>query len=652
MVRRASSGAIRLKSSIALAAFVVTVAGCVSIHPQPPLGLTASGGNASLRVGSVSLHHCFGGDYYCGTVRVPLDPAGQVSGSIDIAIAWLPHSDRSARSEGTIVAVEGGPGYGSIGSRSLYRPLYAPLLTSRDMLLVDNRGTGLSGAIVCRPLQGRHLMELTYVTRCGHELGRASDLYGTAIAADDMATILTALQIRKVDMYGDSYGSFFVQAFAGRHPDRVRSLVLDGAYQVTGGSPWYPSTARTLRRAFDIACERSPVCSNLHGSSLDRIERLLAKLRADRAKISPTQVAFVMDSAGLEPLAFRELDAAARAYVDANDPVPLERLVDETYAEEEGAGGPARSYSQGLFVAASCSDNPQAYDMRLQPPERIADWRHELDLKRENDPTLYAPFSLEEFLHMPIDYAYVPLCTTWPVASPKHPAGQPVPPGTRFPDVPVLVLNGDLDTTTTPKEGERAARLFSDATHVIVANSVHVTALDDFYGCASGIVRRFTLTKKVDARCAGRVPALHLVPAFSRTIDEVEAASPLPGNEAPVKQRRAAAAAVLAAADVLARSYEFGLSAGSGLRGGSYTATPRNASDGATLSGIRWTNDLAVSGAAQFDARGASAKANLELAGASTGSLDVTWPTTGSSAQAKLDGTIDGYALHATMPAP
>ena len=237
--------------------------------------------------------------------------------------------------EGTIVAVEGGPGYGSIGSRSLYRSLYAPLLTSRDLLLVDNRGTGLSGAIICRPLQGRHLMELTYVTRCGHELGRTSDLYGTAIAADDMATILTALRIRKVDMYGDSYGSFFVQAFAGRHPERVRSLVLDGAYQVTGGSPWYPSTARTLRRAFDIACARSPVCANLHGSSLDRIERLLTQLRADRKRISPTQVAFVMDSAGLDPLAFRDLDAAARAYVDANDSVPLERLVDETYAKKK-----------------------------------------------------------------------------------------------------------------------------------------------------------------------------------------------------------------------------------------------------------------------------------------------------------------------------
>ena len=634
-------------------ALAAVAAGCNAMHPQPPLAFTSgNAAGASMRVGSVVLHRCLGGDYYCGAVPVALDPAGRVAGTVDIAIAWLPHANRGARSDGTVVAVEGGPGYPSIGSRSLYRMLYEPLLQTRDMLLVDNRGTGESGAIVCRPLQGRHLMKLRFVTRCGQELGRKSDLYGTAIAADDMAAVMSAMRIGRVDMYGDSYGSFFVQAFAGRHPEHVRSLVLDGAYQVIGGSPWYPTTGPTLRRAFDIACARSPVCSDLGGKSSDRIARLLLLLRNQRAAITPSQLAFVMDSSGLDPLAFRDLDAAARAYVDAGDSVALERLVNEAYAEEEGAGGPARAFSQGLFVAASCSDNPQAYDMRLPPVQRTRDWRRALELMRQADPTLYAPFTLEEFLRMPIDYAYLQLCITWPVASPQHPAGEPVPPGTRFPSVPVLVLNGDLDTITTPAEGERAARLFPRATHVIVANTVHITALDDFYGCASGIVRRFTLTGRVDAQCAAAVPALHLVPKFSRLVAEVDAAMPLPGNDAPIEQRRAAAAAVFAAADVLARSYEFDFSAGVGLRGGSYTATPTNATDRAQLIGIRWTNDLAVSGDAEFDARTASARTQLSLEGVATGTLDAVWPTAGSTAHAVLEGTVDGYHLHATMAAP
>src|SRR5262249_49113700 len=147
-----------------------------------------------------------------------------------------------------------------------------------------------------------------------------------------------------------------------------------------------------------------------------------------------------------------------------DDRAPLTRLVDEAYVEEEGAGGGAHGYSQGLFAAASCSDNPQAYDMKLPARERSAVWERALAQKRAHDPGLFAPFTIDEFLSIPIDYAYVPLCTTWPVASTAHPAGEPVPPGTRFPDVPVLVLTGDLDTITTPAEGDEATRLFRHAT--------------------------------------------------------------------------------------------------------------------------------------------------------------------------------------------
>jgi pimeloyl-ACP methyl ester carboxylesterase len=627
------------------------LAGCTALWTQPPLEPShGAKAVASLRVGSVLLQPCLGDGFYCGSVPVPFDPARQVRGEIDIALAWLPHANRGTRSAGTIVAVEGGPGYPSIGSRSIYRALYASLLDTYDMLLVDNRGTGRSNAIVCRPLQHAPVMRLRDVTSCGKRLGRTSDLYGTALAADDMAAVLSALRIRRVDLYGDSYGAFFAQAFAGRHPNRVASVVLDGAYEVTGGNPWYPSEAPTIRRAFNAACARSPVCVGLPGSSLSRIRVLLAALRETHRRVTPSQVAFVMDSAGLDPLAYRDLDAAARAYL-ARDSIPLERLVNEAYAEEEGAGR-ARGYSQGLFVAASCSDNPQAYDMRLPSAQRRAQWQRALQRRRLTAPRTYAPFTIDEFLGIPIDYAYVPLCTTWPVPSPKHPPGEPVPPGTQFPNVPVLVLNGDLDTITTPAEGERAAELFPHATHVIVANTGHVTALYDFYGCAASIVLRFVRMRRVDAGCAAGVPALHLVPSFSRKLDDVNPATPLKGNRATAKQLRAAAAAALAAADVLERSYEFGLSQGSGLRGGSYSAAPSNAADRASLDGIRWTEDLAVSGTARLDARSASVRASLTLSGASRGTLEAVWPTAGSSAQAELQGTIDGYRLHARMPAP
>lgn len=610
--------------------------------------------SAQRAVGRLRLTPCFAErEYFCGTLRRPLDPAGELAGTIDVAFAWLPHSGGRPRPRGTIVAVEGGPGYPSIGSRALYRGLYAPLLATRDLLVVDNRGTGASEVVNCPLLQQAALMKLHQVAACGAQLGKKSDLFGTGIAADDMQAVLRALGIDRVDLYGDSYGTFFVQAFAARHPRSVRSIVLDGAYPVTGASPWYPSTGPQMRDAFDLVCRRSVTCAALHGSSPERIARLAAALRAGGApKIAPSDLAFVMDSAGLDPLAYRDLDAAARAMLDHGDLVPLMRLVREAYAYDEGAGSAAKRYSQGLFVAASCSDNPQAYDMRLEPTQRRQRWQETLARKRAAAPNLYAPFTIDEYLGIPPDYAYVPLCLPWPVPSRAHPPGEPVPPGTRFPSVPVLVLTGDLDTITTPREGDAATRLFPHARHVIVANTGHVSALDDYKGCASSIVRRFTESERIDDGCAARVPALHLVPSFARTLAEVAPAIPSDGNQATVTDLRAGAAATLAAADVLARAYEFTLSTGPGLRGGTFTAATQDGVTTANLSGVAWTRDLFVSGPALFSARPARASARLSLQGAATGTLDVRWPTTGTHATAVLQGTVDGRDLRATMPAP
>jgi pimeloyl-ACP methyl ester carboxylesterase len=343
---------VTLRNAAAACACAVVLAACSNASVVPPQGGRAAQSSiagAERVVGSVHLKRCFAErDYYCGTLRRPLDPAGQVPGTIDIAFAWLPHSDARRRASGTIVAVEGGPGYPSIGSRALYRGLYAPLLATRDLLVVDNRGTGASDVIDCPLLQRAPLMKLHQVAACGAQMGKQSDLFGTGIAADDMAAVLRALGIARVDLYGDSYGTFFVQAFAGRHPRGVNSIVLDGAYPVTGASPWYPSTGPQMRDAFDLVCRRSDVCSKLPGSSPERIVHLVAALRQGKApKITPADLAFVMDSAGLDPLAYRDLDAAARALLDDGDLVPLTRLVREAYAYDEGAGSAAKRYSQG-----------------------------------------------------------------------------------------------------------------------------------------------------------------------------------------------------------------------------------------------------------------------------------------------------------------
>jgi pimeloyl-ACP methyl ester carboxylesterase len=469
-------------------------------------------------------------------------------------------------------------------------------------------------------------------------------LFGTALAADDLDALETALGMKGADMYGDSYGTFFVQVFAARHPDRVASVTLDGAYPAIGFDPWYVSTGPTMRSAYDLVCARG-YC---RGSSIARIEALLAQLRKPHAPIAPSQLALVMDTAGLDPLNYRDLDAAARAYTANDDAVPLQRLVRETEVYEEQPAGSVHDLSQGLFVAASCSDNPQAYDMRLPGPQRQAAWHAALAQKRATAPDLYSPFTLDEFLGIPLDYAYVPLCQTWPVASAAHPAGQPIPAGVTMPRIRALVLTGDLDTITTPAEGDQAAALFPGAQRVIVENTGHVTAVGDPYACASVIVRNFIARTRVDTTCTKDVPPVRLVLAFPRTIEAVARPDPQGMKRWNDTYLREAASAVYAAGDALARVTALSSSKGAGLRGGTFTSAEKNGGVRIVLHGVKWTNDLAVNGTVTYDAK-MRASASLQFPGAA---IHATWEGVSGKGYATLTGSVGGEHINAKMPAP
>lgn len=602
--------------------------------------------------------------YYCGTLSRPLDPSGGVSGSIAVHFEWLPRSDRSAPSEGTIVANEGGPGSGSTESRDAYETLFRPLLGHRDLLLMDNRGTGKSGVIVCEPLQNRPVFLDADIAACGAQLGNRSLYYRTALAADDLAAVMDAMGVRRADMYGDSYGTFFTQTFAVRHPDRLRSIVLDGAYPIVGLSPWYPEAPAAVRRAFDAVCLRAPACAALPGTSMRRIAHLLDALRVrpargaapvggavQRVTVTPGDLAFVMVSAGLSPVAYRELDAAARAFL-SGDALPLLRLAGEAYAVDEATGS-ADLYSRGLFTAVSCADDPQAFDMRASVRDRRAQWRAALTAESSHAPSLYAPFTFDEWMKMPLDFSYTPLCVDWPAQASWSPNGGLGPHALKFPPVPTLVISGELDTITPAAQGDAAAAHFSHSWHVIVRNSVHVDALGDEDDCASVIVRRFVqdLTPG-DTSCAGRVRPIVLVLVFAKSAAALAPAAPEHSDEASAALRRVAAAALQTIGDVVTRaSFAAGVR-GLGLRGGSYSIENSATGQSLWLHRVRFVDDVAVDGSVTSDSVSGEIRADARISGAATGRLTIGWNQRVSRGLATIDGELDGNRVHATAPVP
>ena len=451
------------------------------------------------RVGSVTLHRCVFMAGWCGSVRRPLDPARPHGPSIDIRLRWLPASSRRARGH-ALVAVEGGPGFATIESRYGYQAMYGPLLRTRNLLLVDNRGTGTSGVLRCPSLQrvagaGGTPGFARRVARCSRTLNRhyahASDLYATAYAVNDLSAVLHRLRLGRVDLYGDSYGTWFAQSFMARHPHQLHSVILDSAYPVRGQDVWRAAAGDASRYAMDAVCSRDPACSTTApGSATGRLAQLLDVLRqgpisgatrdADNAKtrvtIGPDALVDLVGDAGIDPVVYRELDAAVRAAL-AGDRVPLLRLVAQSRSFDHFAY-PASLWSAGLYFAVSCTDYPQLFDMRASSAER----RRQFADAIRTAPDSFGPFTPEEWLQQGAWAEDYYGCLEWPrpihQAAPVPSDAQPLPRS-----IPVLVLAGDLDNRTPRSEAEKLTPTLGATVRLVtLRNTTHVLG----EGTASG----------------------------------------------------------------------------------------------------------------------------------------------------------------------
>jgi pimeloyl-ACP methyl ester carboxylesterase len=654
----------------------------VMIGGDPGVGAsdTASAGGTIL-VGTQTLTLCGSGPTaYCGTLGVPLDYADPSGPQISIAFRWYP-ATANGTPEGTVLPVEGGPGFPSIGSvKGGYSRMYGPLLAHWNMLAVDLRGTGASTPVRCPALQDFSGQASgpafdVVVGACADSLNhrwkaangswvRASDFFTSAAAAEDVAAVIHSLGIGKVDLYGDSYGSFFAQVFTARYPQLVRSLVLDSTYAVLGLDPWYRSTIDAMPADFDVVCDRSPACAQAApGSSWARISLLAARLRA--APISGTVpgptgalvslsmnvvglVDLVNDAAG-DPLIYRGLDASARALLDENDPYPLLRLYAQRLAfDEDYFGVPASEYSGGLYFAVSCLDYPQLFDMNASSSVRALELASAED---DLNPATFAPFTVEEWISQDQNTEAYTACLSWP--SPTN-AQPPVtrPPPLLPPAMPVLILGGELDTWTPPSGvAQVQAEIGGHSRFIELANATHVVGEGDTM-CGSQLVRAFVADPadldSLDASCAATVPAVRAVGVYADQLNMVPPLAPSSGCTATAAALRVAAAVVDTAGDALARMDAIDGTLDHGLYGGTVR---EGAGDTLALDQDQLVPGVAVSGRLTLEAGVASGRMVASSPGG-LAKLEVSWPLGGNDALAQVGGRVGNQSVVGQLPAP
>ncbi|MFJ3216538.1 alpha/beta fold hydrolase [Kitasatospora sp. NPDC086801] len=454
----------------------------------------------------------------CTTMRRPLVADEPALGTIGVSYAVVRHS-RPGPALGTIALNPGGPGETLIDRADQVTGALQGVLDDYDLLLLDPRGTGRSGRLPCDVTEVEYRFapradQRELAADCAEELGPRARGYTSAATADDLDAARARLGAPKLVLYGLSYGTYLMPVFADRHPERVESMVLSGAYPVAFDSlarPGAQQVSLTLRRI----CERSGACDP--DTVVHDLAAVTERLRTRPLVVTastdggPRTVVFTEDKLanlmyepatrgiGLhpgEPGLLGALPAALHALA-AGDDAPLTALV---RAQVEHTG----TEDQASFLAVTCNDYARAWSPDAPLSERRRQYRAALAAA---DPADFGAFSVKGWTEGQTDGG--DNCLSWP----RRGTARPQPTELKnLPDVPVLVLSGDLDTNTPEANSRLSAAQFRRSAFVSVPNSGHIPEMEST-GCAVDISGHFIRTGEVgDTSCLAHIPPVPVVP--------------------------------------------------------------------------------------------------------------------------------------------
>ena len=445
----------------------------------------------------------------CGSVRVPLFRSVPRSPTIEVAYVLIHHRDTALPTpRGTVVFNQGGP-EPVIDNAATWAGDFSNLLRDHDLLLIDPRGTGRSHQLSCglTALPTTRPAFLRAVEHCGQRLGRLARAYTTAAIADDIEAVRAHLGIPKLDLYGISYATYLMTVFAQRHPGSVRSIVLSSAYPLRFDM-WARKNAGAVRLAILRVCARSTTGKCDGPQTLRQLARLarrlhthpiLYRLNGERRVLDDTALAGITYWAATD-FNIGQLPAVVRAALQG-DNRPLISAAQATapaplfsHGAQAGGGAPPLA----LQAAQICNDYPTLWDRRAPVAVRL---RQYAARRAQLSQAAFWPFSVRAWTAAIIDRGNT--CIRWPDRN--GPAQRTTGP---FPDVPVLVISGDLDANTPSAEGRQAAKQFPHARFLEIPNAGH-GAEQEPTGCALSITANFIRNHRVgDTSCLAKIPPL------------------------------------------------------------------------------------------------------------------------------------------------
>ncbi|MFN9280985.1 MAG: alpha/beta fold hydrolase [Betaproteobacteria bacterium] len=463
----------------------------------------------------------------CGSVRRALDPAQAQGPQIEVHFAVLPALARHKK-EDPVFFFAGGPGQSAIAlAGTLARPL-ARLTNRRDVVLIDQRGTGRSAPLHCpEPPATQSLRERAdpaaqalRLRECRAALQKLphGDLrhYTTTVAMADAEAVRQALGAPRINLMGGSYGTRAALEYLRQFPQAVRRVVIDGVAPPDMVLPASFSTdAQAALDALFAACQAEPACARDHPQLRERWAVLLKSLPREVSVVHPltgreerlVMTREVLTSLVRPPLYAPLLTSALPLALDEAVQGRVTPLLGLTSAMAGGRGSPAR-LAEGMHFSVICAEDLPRLQAGASSDRPGADFAKDFaDLYRR-------------------------VCDGWPQGAVPA-AFYEVPPA----PVPVLVLSGGLDPVTPPRHGQRVAQaLGPQARHVVVPHAGHGLMLQ---GCLRDVVFRFidapdsAAALQEDGACARNMPRPPAFVAPGSAPTQAPGATSAPGQRAP-----------------------------------------------------------------------------------------------------------------------
>jgi pimeloyl-ACP methyl ester carboxylesterase len=434
----------------------------------------------------------------CGTVSVPRDYDNPDAGRFNLAVVVIKSEQQPSWPE-PVVYINGGPGspltvYAAYQARTPYAP-------RRDLILVDQRGTGRSEPSLCPDLERKLLdanfaiaasaaddaiaaRQAVYLACRDQAIGRGLDLrnFGTRVTVEDFEWVRQALRVERWNVYGESYGTTVAMTLVALHPDAIRSAVLDSVYP-PDPVPLWSTIVSDARDAFFAHCARDNVCSTSFPDLAETYRDTLVRLDQNPLVVTaPPQMRQAEDRLTITTSLF-EVGVSDLLYYPKAYPA-LPRMIQSVHdGDTQGLGtdlasqlAAAEPPNLATHAAVECRDRPH---LRGQLPVGAS----VLDRRQ-----LYG------------------VCDRW-----SEPGPLPlVPVGTR---VPILVLAGQFDPVTRPASSRHVAELIGDSASFVefplIGHNVR-----HFSPCGARIAADFIdrPAQAPDTSCTNRIAPIRFLP--------------------------------------------------------------------------------------------------------------------------------------------